>query len=97
MTFSIRTEGFWILPWTINLNPRKLSTGLTTEFGQTRYVNNAPTSYPHSGLDIATPTGTPILAANNGRVTLSMDLILTGNTVVIGPRPGAIYRILSHE
>ena len=56
---------------------------LTTEFGQTRYVNNSPTASRHSGLDMAAPTGTPIVATNNGKVTLAMYLILTGNTLVI--------------
>ncbi len=56
---------------------------LSTEFGETRYVNNAPTSYRHSGLDIAAPTGTPIVAVNRGRVVLAMELITQGNTVVI--------------
>ena len=56
---------------------------LTTEFGQTRYVNNAPTASRHSGLDMAAPTGTPVLATNRGRVSLARHLILTGNTLVI--------------
>ena len=68
---------------------------LTTEFGQTRYVNDAPTSSRHSGLDIAAPTGTPILATNNGRVTLSMDLILTGNTIVIDHGQG-LFSVYYH-
>lgn len=68
---------------------------LTTEFGQTRYVNNAPTSYRHSGLDIAAPAGTNVLAANNGRVTLSMELILTGNTVVIDHGQG-LFSVYYH-
>ncbi len=68
---------------------------LTTEFGQTRYVNNEPTSYRHSGLDIAAPIGTPVLAANNGRVTLAMDLILTGNTVVIDHGQG-LFSVYYH-
>ncbi len=56
---------------------------LTTEFGQARYVNNSPKASRHSGLDMAAPTGTRIVATNRGRVTLAMDLILTGNTLVI--------------
>lgn len=68
---------------------------LTTEFGQTRYVNNEPTSSRHSGLDIAAPTGTPVLAANCGHVTLAMDLILTGNTVVIDHGQG-LFSVYYH-
>ena len=68
---------------------------LTTEFGETRYVNNAPTSYRHSGLDIAAPAGTAILATNSGRVTLAMELILTGNTIVIDHGQG-LFSIYYH-
>lgn len=56
---------------------------LSTEFGMYRYVNDSLTSYRHSGLDLATAEGTPIMAAQNGVVTLAQPLILTGNTVVI--------------
>jgi murein DD-endopeptidase MepM/ murein hydrolase activator NlpD len=56
---------------------------LSTEYGETRYVNNSPTSYRHSGLDIGAPTGTPIHAANRGKVVLARYLIMTGNTIVI--------------
>ena len=68
---------------------------LTTEFGETRYVNNAPTSYRHSGLDIAAPAGTKILATNSGQVTLAMELILTGNTIVIDHGQG-LFSIYYH-
>jgi murein DD-endopeptidase MepM/ murein hydrolase activator NlpD len=56
---------------------------LSTEYGETRYVNDSPTSYRHSGLDIGAPTGTPIYAANTGKVVLARYLIMTGNTIVI--------------
>lgn len=56
---------------------------LSTSFGETRYVNGSPTSYRHSGIDIAAPTGTPVGALARGRITLSRHFILTGNTVVI--------------
>jgi len=55
---------------------------ITTEFGVIRYINDRE-SGRHSGLDIAAPTGTPVLAANSGRVTLSEDLNVPGRTVVI--------------
>ena len=68
---------------------------LTTEFGETRYVNNAPTSYRHSGLDIAAPTGTPIVAVNRGRVVLAMNLITQGNTIVIDHGQG-LFSVYFH-
>lgn len=56
---------------------------LSTEYGETRHVNGSPTSYRHSGLDIAAPSGTKVLASNRGMVKLSMNLTLTGNTILI--------------
>jgi len=53
------------------------------DFGKRRYVNDAPTSYRHNGLDIGHDEGTPIKATNNGRVLLAEYLIETGNTIII--------------
>lgn len=68
---------------------------LTTEFGETRHVNDAPTSYRHSGLDIAAPLGTPVYAVNRGKVVLSMDMILTGKTIVIDHGQG-LFSVYFH-
>lgn len=68
---------------------------ISTEFGEMRYVNGSLTSYRHSGIDIAAPTGTPVVAPNNGFVKLSMDLILTGETIVIDHGYG-IFSIYFH-
>ncbi len=56
---------------------------ITTEYGMIRYVNDAPSSSRHSGIDIATSEGTPVVATNSGRVILAQYLQMTGNTVVI--------------
>ncbi len=56
---------------------------ISTEFGVQRYVNNKPTSYHHSGLDIAIDRGTEVKATYDGEVVLAMNLTVTGNTVVI--------------
>lgn len=68
---------------------------LSTEFGETRHVNGSPTSYRHSGLDIAAPTGTPVYATNRGKVMLSMYLKLTGNTIVIDHGQG-LFSVYFH-
>ena len=51
-------------------------------FGQRRIYNNKPRS-THGGVDIAAPMGSPIRAANSGRVVLASDLYLSGRTVII--------------
>ncbi|MDD3023581.1 MAG: peptidoglycan DD-metalloendopeptidase family protein [Syntrophomonadaceae bacterium] len=57
---------------------------LTTDFAQIRYVNNEISSSRHSGIDLAAPSGTAVLAPNNGSVTLAAPgLLSTGNTIVI--------------
>ncbi|MGE5678745.1 MAG: M23 family metallopeptidase [Pseudomonadota bacterium] len=55
---------------------------ISTEFGMIRYINKEESSR-HSGLDLAAAKGTPVKAANNGIVRLSMLLKVTGNTVII--------------
>lgn len=68
---------------------------ISTEFGEMRYVNGSLTSYRHSGIDIAAPTGTEIVAPNSGYVKLSRSLILTGETIVIDHGYG-IFSIYFH-
>ena len=55
---------------------------ITTEFGILRTVNGAP-SDRHGGVDIAADRGTPVKAANGGRVLFAEKIALTGNTVCI--------------
>lgn len=51
-------------------------------FGLRRFFNGEPRS-PHAGIDFRSPEGTPVAAANNGRVVLARELFFTGNTVVL--------------
>ena len=55
---------------------------LTSSFGLLRYINEEPAGR-HSGIDIAAPQGTPIVAAADGVVSLAMSLHVTGETIVI--------------
>ncbi|MGM0420897.1 MAG: M23 family metallopeptidase [Bacillota bacterium] len=55
---------------------------VTTSFGATRY-HNEKMANRHNGIDIAAPTGSPVAAANRGKVTLAADLLATGKTIII--------------
>ncbi|MFV0497322.1 MAG: M23 family metallopeptidase [Candidatus Fimivivens sp.] len=55
---------------------------ITTEFGMLRTINGVP-SDRHGGTDIATARGTPVKAANSGKVLFADKIALTGNTVCI--------------
>ncbi len=54
----------------------------SSPFGFRRVFNGQPRN-PHTGLDIAAPQGTPILAALPGRVTALNDYFFNGKTLVI--------------
>lgn len=55
---------------------------ISTGFGRIRYVNNIDNGR-HSGLDIVSPAGTPVLASNRGRVVYAGNLHVTGLTVML--------------
>jgi biotin carboxyl carrier protein len=56
---------------------------ISGRFGNQRVYNGKPGS-PHSGMDIAAPTGTPVLAPAAGVVTFAApDLYLTGGTLLL--------------
>ena len=70
--------------------------GVTTggNFGKRRVLNGQPGS-PHSGVDFPAVTGTPVHAAQNGRVALAQELFFSGNTVVVDHGLG-IYTFYGH-
>ena len=63
---------------------------ITGQFGNQRVLNGEP-KRPHYGVDIAAPTGTPILAPADGIVSLAEDnLYFEGGTVFIDHGHGVI-------
>jgi murein DD-endopeptidase MepM/ murein hydrolase activator NlpD len=64
-------------------------------FGSQRILNGTP-SRPHYGVDVAAPTGAPVVAPADGVVTLAEpDMYFTGNTVLIDHGYG-VSSILMH-
>ncbi len=70
----------------------------TSGYGDRRvyeYSDGSADTSTHFGIDIASPTGTPIPASGRGRVVFAARRILTGNTVIIEHLPG-LYSIYYH-
>lgn len=63
-------------------------------FGRRRILNGQPGS-PHSGVDFPAAAGTPVHAAQRGRVALAEELFFSGNTVVLDHGLG-IYTFYGH-
>lgn len=70
----------------------------STEYGARRiyhYDTGEESRTLHSGVDWAAPLGTDIVAPGSGRVALAMEMLVTGNTLILEHMPG-VYTVFYH-
>ncbi len=74
---QISTRPLWDGPFLEPVNGR-----VTGVFGSRRVINGQPRR-PHSGEDIAAPTGTPVHAINKGTVVKTVNHFFSGKGVIL--------------
>jgi murein DD-endopeptidase MepM/ murein hydrolase activator NlpD len=87
---TITPEVLWKGKFVVPL--KGVSTG--GNFGRRRVLNGEARS-PHAGVDFPAASGTPVYAAQSGKVVLAENLYYSGNTVVIDHGFG-IYTLYAH-
>lgn len=87
---TISPERLWRGPWVPPVGGSAPPSG----FGARRIINGKPRA-PHAGADYAVPQGTPVVAANSGRVALVADYFFPGRLVALDHGLG-LYTLYFH-
>lgn len=87
---TVTPDKLWRGPFRVPLDG--VSTG--GNFGRRRILNGQPGS-PHTGVDFPVLAGTPVHAAQRGRVVLAEPLYFSGNTVLVDHGLG-VYTLYGH-
>src|SRR6266851_5639889 len=99
LTLTAKTASAEAIPCsaTIDVKEGKFATEnlkVAPNFGKRRILNGKAGS-PHGGVDFPAPAGTPVYAAQRGRVVLAQPLYFSGNTVVLDHGLG-LYTFYAH-
>jgi murein DD-endopeptidase MepM/ murein hydrolase activator NlpD len=86
---SSAARPYWSLPFEAPIAGRAVS-----GFGVRSVFNGEPRD-PHGGADLASPTGTPVHAPNDGRVALAARHYFPGKVIVIDHGLG-VFSLLAH-
>jgi murein DD-endopeptidase MepM/ murein hydrolase activator NlpD len=87
---TVTPERLWRGRWTRPVAGQEPGTG----FGSRRIINGQPRA-PHTGIDFSAPRGTPVVAANSGRVALLGDFFFPGRLVILDHGLG-LYTLYFH-
>jgi murein DD-endopeptidase MepM/ murein hydrolase activator NlpD len=87
---TVTGERLWQGPFLRPVTGERPGTG----FGARRVINGQPRA-PHGGLDFPAATGTPVRAANRGRVALVAEFFFPGRLVILDHGLG-LYTLYFH-
>ncbi len=80
----------WQSTWSAPLPGPITPAMVTSYFGEQRSFNGGPVGGHHGGTDLGVPAGTPVYAANDGRVVLADLLQVRGNMAVVDHGGGVL-------